>query len=61
MFGKTRIIPFPTDRTGPAREKQLQADIDIRVEALPDAIRELDVAWIFKETERRKSKTRART
>jgi hypothetical protein len=49
------------DRTVAERERQMQADIEKRVSALPESIRELDVAWIFKEAETRKLKTRART
>lgn len=61
MFGKTRVIRFPVDRTGAERERQAQADVEKRVAALPETIRELDVAWIFKEAASRNSKTRART
>lgn len=61
MFGKTRVIRFPVDRTVAERERQMQADIEKRVSALPESIRALDVAWIFKEAETRKLKTRART
>ena len=61
MFGKTRVIRFPVDRTVAELERQMQADIEKRVSALPESIRELDVAWIFKEAETRKLKTRART
>lgn len=43
------------------RERQMQADIEKRVSALPESIRALDVAWIFKEAETRKLKARART
>jgi len=48
MSRRVHIIQFPTERTSEGRERQLQADVEKRVEKLPKSLRELDVAWIFK-------------
>lgn len=58
MSRRSRVIRFPVDRTGPAREAQSAERVTKRVNALPDAIQELDVAWIFKMAEQRRLKTR---
>jgi hypothetical protein len=58
MSRRTRIIRFPVERTEPARELQAAARIEQRVNALPESLRELDVAWIFKAAEQRRLKTR---
>jgi len=58
MSRRTRIIRFPVERTSEARAQQRAADIEHRVNALPEAIRELDVAWIFKAADKRTSSLR---
>ena len=58
MSRRSRVIRFPVDRTGPAREAQRAARISSRVNALPDSIRELEVDWIFKMEELRRLKSR---
>lgn len=58
MSRRSRVIRFPVEQTGPAREVQRVQRIAARVNALPAVIQELDVAWIFKMAEQRRLKTR---
>lgn len=48
MSRRHTVIEFPADRTAAVREQKRAETIKTRVNALPDAIQELDVAWIFK-------------
>ena len=59
MSRRSRVIRFPQDRTRAERERRQRVAIEQRVQALPESIRELDVAWIFEAAEKGKSGTRA--
>ena len=58
MSRRSRVIRFPVEQTAPAREAQRVERIKTRVNALPEAIKELDVDWIFKMAEQRRLKRR---
>lgn len=58
MSRRHTVIQFPADRTAVVREQKRAETIKTRVNALPDAIQELDVAWIFKMADKRRLNTR---
>nr|WP_070958479.1 hypothetical protein [Hyphomonas sp. Mor2] len=58
MSRRTRVIRFPVEQTAAAREQTRADQIKQRVNALPDTIQELDVAWIFKMADQRRLKSR---
>ena len=53
MYRTTTIIPFPGSQEREIRKARLRAEAKARAEALPETIRELDVAWLFEEAARR--------
>lgn len=53
MYRTTTIIPFPGSQEREIRKARLKAEAKARADALPDSIRELDVAWLFEEAARR--------
>ena len=58
MSRRHTVIQFPADRTAAVREQKRAETIKTRVNALPDAIQELDVTWIFKMADKRRLNTR---
>lgn len=53
MYRKTTVIPFPGAQERDIRQARLKAEAKARADALPDALRDLDVAWIFEAAVRR--------
>ena len=58
MYRTINILPFPKGgRDGEtALTEADKAAVQKRVDALPQTVRDLDVAWIFEETARRDKK-----
>ena len=46
-------MPFPGSQEREIRKARLKAEAKARAEALPETLRELDVAWLFEEATRR--------
>lgn len=61
MYRKTTIIPFPGQREREVRQARLKTEAAQRAAALPEALRELQVAWIFEEAARREKESDRQT
>lgn len=57
MYGKTTVIPFPGAEERAARADRVRLEAKAKADALPETLRELEVAWIFEEAARRDART----
>lgn len=55
MYRKTTIIPFPGTQEREIRQARLKAEAQARADALPESLRELEVAWIFETAAKRRN------
>lgn len=60
MYRKTTIIPFPGAQEREIRQARLKAEAKARADALPEALRDLDVAWIFETAAKRQNNPKFR-
>ena len=61
MYGKTTVIQFPGAEERAARADRVRLEAEARADALPETLRELQVAWIFEEAARRDAKAKRQT
>ena len=54
------MIPFPGAQEREIRQARLKAEAKARADALPESLRDLDVAWIFETAARRQDNPKFR-